>query len=160
MRLCFLAVLAAVGCVQAVPAAAQPLTLAFTDFFAQPVGPRGLVPTAALKAAVGREVQLTGFMVRREQPQAGRFLLTPRPVTMAEHADGEADDLPAATVTVVLDPAQQDRLVAFQPGPLTLTGRLAYGPAEDASGRVSWLRLHLPPNALAAQASAASPHSH
>lgn len=150
----------AVLCGLAMPATAQPLTLAFTDFFAQPIGPRGLQPTPALKAAIGREVQLTGFMVRREHPQAGRFLLTPRPVTMAEHADGEADDLPASTVTVVLAPSQRDRLVAFQSGLLTLTGRIEYGPAEDASGRVSWVRLHLDPAALAAQASAAPAHSH
>ncbi|MFG6442151.1 hypothetical protein [Roseateles sp. LKC17W] len=89
----------------AMPAFAQPLTLSFHEFFAQPIGPRG----AVLQAAVGREVRLTGFMVRRERPQAG---LTPRPVNMAEHADGEADDLPATAVTVVLDEARRDRLVA------------------------------------------------
>jgi hypothetical protein len=50
--------------------------------------------------------------------------------------------------------------VAHQPGPIALTGRLEYGPAEDETGRVSWLRLHLAPDALAAQASAAAPDSH
>jgi hypothetical protein len=68
---------------------------------------------------------------------------------MAEHADGEADDLPAATVTVVLSESQRDRVVAHQPGPLALTGRLEVGPAEDETGRISWLRLHLAPDALA-----------
>jgi hypothetical protein len=128
---------------------AAPDELSFADFFAQPIGARGLEPTARLQAAVGREVRLVGFMVQREQPQAGRFLLAPRPVTMAEHADGEADDLPPNTVTVVLPESQRQRLVAHQGGPVALTGRLDYGPAEDASGRVSWLRLHLAPDALA-----------
>ena len=140
--------------------AAPAVELSFSDFFVQPIGPRGLEPTAKLKAAEGREVRLVGYMVLREQPQAGRFLLTPRPVAMAEHADGEADDLPASTVTVLLPESQRARFVTHQGGPLALTGRLEFGPAEDDTGRVSWIRLHLAPEALAANASAAAPHSH
>ncbi|MBV8037779.1 hypothetical protein [Roseateles sp.] len=136
-------------------AVAAPLELGFGDFFVQPIGPRGLEPTARLLAASGHEVRLVGFMVQREQAQPGRFLLTPRPVAMAEHADGEADDLPAATVTVLLPEGQRTRVVAHQAGPLALTGRLEYGPAEDETGRVSWLRLRLAPDALAA-----TPDSH
>ena len=156
-----LALTASIG-LTALPAqATPPLELTFGDFFAQPIGPRGLEPTPALKAASGHEVRLVGFMVQREQPQAGRFLLTPRPVSMAEHADGDADDLPASTVTVVLPESQSQRFVAYQPGPFALTGRLEYGPAEDETGRVSWLRLHLAADALAAQPGvAAAPHSH
>jgi hypothetical protein len=131
-------------------AAEPPVALGFGDFFMQPIGARGLTPTPQLRAAVGREVRLVGFMVQREHAPPGRFLLTPRPVSMAEHADGEADDLPAATVTVVLDDSQSTRFVAHQPGPMALTGRLEYGPVEDETGRVSWLRLRLPPEALAA----------
>lgn len=136
-------------------AAEAPLELAFSDFFVQPTGPRGLEPTAGLLAAQGREVRLVGFMVRREHAQPGRFLLTPRPASMAEHADGEADDLPAATVTVLLPEPQRGRVVAHQGGPVVLTGRLEYGPAEDETGRVSWLRLRLAPEALAVTS-----HSH
>jgi len=145
------------------PAAAQaaaPVELAFADFFAQPIGPRGLQPSARLLAASGHEVRLVGFMVQREQPQAGRFFLAPRPVSMAEHADGEADDLPPSAVTVLLPESQRQRIVAHQPGPVTLTGRLDYGPAEDETGRVSWVRLHVSPDALAARPSAATLHSH
>lgn len=134
------------------PAAEAPAELAFGDFFVRPIGPRGLQPTAQLLAAQGREVRLVGFMVQREHAQPGQFLLTPRPVTMAEHADGEADDLPASTVTVLLPEGQQDRLVAFRPGPLAMTGRLAWGPVEVEPGRVSWLRLHLAADALASTA--------
>lgn len=137
-----------------------PQPLAFADFFVQPIGPRGLQPTPQLLAAVGHPVRLTGFIVKREQPQAGRFLLTPRPVTMAEHADGEADDLPAHTVTVLLPSAQRERIVLPQPGPVTLTGRLEWGPAEDDTGRVSWLRLRLDDDVLAVAPEMASPLSH
>ncbi|MGM9485485.1 hypothetical protein ACS5PN_30130 [Roseateles sp. NT4] len=160
MRLPFLLLAGALSLLPAM-APAAPVEIGFSDFFASPIGPRGLEPTAQLKAAAGREVRLVGFMVQREQPQAGQFLLTPRPVSMSEHADGDADDLPASTVTVLLPESQSARFVAHQAGPLALTGRLEYGPAEDATGRVSWIRLHLAPDALAAQASAAaSPHSH
>jgi hypothetical protein len=134
----------------------------FADFFVQPIGPRGLEPTPSLLAAQGQTVRLVGFMVLRERPLPGRFLLTPRPVTMAEHADGEADDLPASVVTVILPEGQRDRLVAHQTGPLALSGRLELGPEEDETGRVSWLRLHLPPEALADRPAAAGGtlHSH
>lgn len=138
-------------------AAEAPLALGFGDFFVQPIGARGLTPTPRLLAAVGREVQLVGFMVHREQAQPGRFLLTPRPLSMAEHADGEADDLPAATVTVLLAEGQGARVVTHQPGPLALTGWLEYGPVEDETGRISWLRLRLPPEALAASTVLPSP---
>lgn len=141
--------------------AERPVELNFSDFFAQPIGPRGLEPSAQLLAARDREVRLVGFMVQREHAQPGRFLLAPRPVSMAEHADGEADDLPASAVTVLLPDAQRDRIVAHQHGPVALTGRLEYGPAEDETGRVSWLRLRLAPEAMAARASgAAVPHPH
>lgn len=150
MRLLCLLALAGLTTLPVAVRAEPPLELGFGDFFARPIGARGLEPSARLLAANGHEVRLVGFMVQREQPQPGQFLLTPRPVAMAEDADGEADDLPASTVTVLLDDAQRQRVVAHQRRPLAVTGRLEYGPAEDASGRVSWVRLHLAPGALAA----------
>lgn len=161
MRLPLLLLAGALSLPPLAATATPPVELSFSDFFAQPIGPRGLAPTPALRAAAGQQVRLVGFMVQREQPQAGRFFLTPRPVSMAEHADGDADDLPASTVTVLLPESQRERVVAHQNGPLALTGRLEYGPAEDETGRVSWVRLHLDPDALAAQPlAAAAPHSH
>ncbi|NCT85718.1 MAG: hypothetical protein GXC94_21410, partial [Comamonadaceae bacterium] len=117
-------VLLALAGLAATAHASEPLALGFGDFFVQPAGPRGLQPTPRLLAVSGREVRLVGFMVQREQALPGRFLLTPRPVSMAEHADGEADDLPAATVTVLLPEGQRDRVVAHRAGPLALSGRL------------------------------------
>jgi hypothetical protein len=150
MRPIFALALASLFNLSPLPALAAPAAeLGFGDFFVQPIGPRGLEPTARLRAATGHEVTLTGFMVQREQAQAGRFMLTPRPINMAEDADGDADDLPAATVTVLLPEGQRDRIVSHRAGPVTLTGRLEYGPAEDETGRVSWVRLQLAPQALA-----------
>jgi hypothetical protein len=122
--------------------------LKFSQFFKSPIGPTGLELSDALRAADGRPVRLVGYMVAQEQARPGRFWLTPRPVRMSEHADGEADDLPAGTVTVLLDPTQQDRLVAHRNGLVTLTGTLSIGRVEDETGRVSWIRLQLPTNAL------------
>ncbi len=138
---------------------AEPLELKFSQFFQQPIGARGLTLSDALKAADGREVRLVGYMVAQEQPRPGRFWLTPRPVRMSEHADGEADDLPPSTVTVQLAPSQTDRLVPHQDGLLVLTGRLRVGRVEDETGRVSWVRLELPPEALQSQPAAPAPSS-
>jgi hypothetical protein len=124
--------------------------LKFSSFFRQPIGPRGLELSDSLRAADGRVVRLVGYMVSQEELQPGRFLLTPRPVRMSEHADGDADDLPPATVTVLLDETQRDRITVHQPGLVELTGRLQLGREEDASGRVSWVRLYLAPEAVAA----------
>lgn len=145
-----------------VAASAEPLELKFSQFFRQPIGDRGLALSDVLQAADGRNVRLVGYMVAQEQPRPGRFWLTPRPVRMSEHADGEADDLPPSTVTVQLDPSQKDRLVPHQDGLLVLTGRLRVGRVEDDTGRVSWVRLELPPQALQSQpvAPATSSQSH
>jgi hypothetical protein len=127
-----------------------PVELPFDAFFARPIGPRGLEPSQRLQAANGHRVHLRGYMVAREQAMPGSFLLTPRPARLSEHADGDADDLPPATVTVLLHPSQRERIVAAQAGLLALTGRFQLGRAEDADGRVSWFRLQLEPDALAA----------
>jgi hypothetical protein len=134
-----------------------PVDLKFASFFKQPIGPRGLEMADALRAADGKRVRLVGYMVAQEEPLAGRFMLTPRPVRMSEHADGDADDLPPATVTVLLDAAQRDRIVAHQSGLVALTGLLTLGREEDSAGRVSWVRLQLDPEALAADRLSAAP---
>jgi hypothetical protein len=132
------------------PADASVVELQLTDFFKRPVGARGLELNEALKQADGSRVRLTGYMVAREDATPGRFQLAPRPVRLSEHADGEADDLPPATVTVLLDPSQAQRIVLHQPKPVTLIGRLLIGRSEEPGGRVSWFRLQLDSQALAA----------
>ncbi len=122
----------------------------FDEFFRHPIGSRGLEWSPSLLAADTRQVRLVGYMVKQDQPPKGRFLLAPRPVQMSEDADGVADDLPPGTVTVLLDPTQRERSVVHQAGLIAVTGRLDIGRHEASSGRVTWMRLQLAPDALAA----------
>jgi hypothetical protein len=121
--------------------------LRFADFFKLPMGSKGVVITPTLLQADGQRVRLTGYMVQAERPMLGHFMLTPRPVRMSEHSDGDADDLPAAWVMVYLDPEQQDFAVPHQRGLLELSGVLSVGRMEEKDGRVSWVRLQLQPEA-------------
>jgi hypothetical protein len=130
----------------AVPASAQPLR--FSDFFQFPVGPRGLVLSPALQQAAGKQVVLTGYMVQQENgSKPGQFFFTPRPVQMSEHADGDADDLPPATVLVTLAPAQAAWWVPHTSGLIQLEGTLSVGRQEAPDGRVTWVQLQLNPEA-------------
>ncbi len=132
-----------------VPAPSLPaVALRFDDFFVTPIGPRGVLATDTLRRANGQTVTLVGYMVQQERPAAGRFMLAPRPVQMSEHADGDADDLPPATVLVYLDSSQQDWTLPHVRGLISLTGVLSVGRHEASDGRVSWLRLQLAPGAV------------
>ena len=141
--------MAGAGALEPAPIAADTVEeLRFGDFFSRPIGPAGLEISSTLRRAAGRRVRLSGYMVQQENPPVGHFLLTPRPVRMSEHADGDADDLPPATVRVALDPTQQDWRVPHRNGLLTLTGVLSVGREEDGDGRISWVRLQLAPEAV------------
>ncbi len=122
--------------------------LRFHDFYRIPVGTKGLEISETLKLSSGRVMRIVGFMVQQEVATPGRFLLTPQPVQMSQHADGEADDLPAATVLVILDSSQQEWKVAHRRGLVALEGVLSVGREEAADGRVSWVRMQLPPDSL------------
>lgn len=126
------------------------IALRLQDFFQTPVGTKGLVLSDTLQRAQGQRVRLTGFVVQQEVATLGRFLLTPRPVQMSQHADGEADDLPPATVLVRLDASQQDWAVAHARGLVEVTGTLDVGRLEESDGRVTWFRLQLDPQAVRA----------
>ena len=130
-----------------VPAAPGTPLLRFADFFKLPMGSQGAEMTPALLHADGQVVRLTGYMVQQERPALGHFMLTPRPVRMSEHADGDADDLPAAWAMVYLDPEQQDFAIPYQRGLMELSGVLSVGRLEEQDGRVSWVRLQLGSNA-------------
>jgi hypothetical protein len=123
-------------------------TLAFQDFFAMPVGPRGLEISPVLRQADGKMVSITGYMVQQENgSQPGQFLFTPRPVQMSEHADGDADDLPPATVLVKLSPDQAAWVIPHIRGLIQLQGTLSVGRQEAPDGRVTWVQLQLKPDA-------------
>jgi len=128
---------------EAVDASAPAQDLRFRDFFASPIGPRGLEMTAALKAADGKRVQLTGYMVAQEDAPTGHFFLTPLPLRMSEHADGDADDLPPSTVLVVMPTRDAGRTLSHTPGLLRLTGVLKVARYQMDDSRVVWVRLLL-----------------
>lgn len=121
------------------------LDLKFRDFFASPVGAHGLEISPALKAAHGKRVRIVGYMVAQEDAPAGRFFLTPLPLHMSEHADGDADDLPPSTVVVEMPEGDATRALPHTPGLLQLTGTLQVGRHELADGRITWVRLKLDP---------------
>jgi hypothetical protein len=124
--------------------------LSLGDFFQMPVGSQGLLISDRLRQANGKVVRLTGYVVQQEIATLGRFLLTPRPVLLSQHADGEADDLPPATVFVRLSEDQQDWAVALTRGLVEVKGTLEVGRQEERDGRVSWFRLQLAPEAIRA----------
>lgn len=140
-----------IGVAQAQTPVSAPLRdsfeLRFRDLFATPVGPAGLELSDVLRQADGHTVRLVGYMVRREVPVLGGFLLTPRPVALSEHADGDADDLPPATVVIHLDASQRDWVVPHVRGLISVSGRLSVGRLEEPDGRISWIRLQLDPDA-------------
>jgi hypothetical protein len=114
-----------------------------TEFFQFPVGPKGLQISSSLREAQGKRVSMQGYVVQQEVAAPGQFLLTPRPVQMSQHADGEADDLPPSTVAVSLPAEQQDWIVAYTRGLVEVVGVLDVGRQEGPDGRVTWVRLQL-----------------
>ena len=129
---------------QPVPVVSNPVTeLRFRDFFRTPIGPAGVEMSDKLRQADGQTVRLVGYMVQQQNVMSGRFMLTPRPVQMSENADGDADDLPATTVMIYLDPSRQDWVVPYVRGLVTVSGQLSVSRLEEADGRVSWVRLQL-----------------
>jgi hypothetical protein len=130
------------------PADAAPLAeLRFQDFFTLPVGKQGLEMGPALRQADGKKVAITGYMVQQESSLPGQFMLTPRPVQMSEHADGDADDLPPAVLLVKLDASQSDWVVPHARGLIQVRGVLRVGREEGRDGRVSWVQMQLDPDA-------------
>ncbi len=130
---------------------AESTPLRFAELFQMPAGPRGLEPTARTRELSGQKVRITGYMVAQEAAAPGRFFLTPLPLRMSEHADGEADDLPPNAITVLMPSAQRAQVLPHTPGLLQLVGTLEYGRSVLDDGRVVWLRLLLdpPPGAAA-----------
>ena len=117
--------------------------LKFSDFFQQPVGPRGLVPSPRLLSLDGQAVRLVGYMASQAQALPGRLVLAAMPVVLGDEDEPLADDLPPATVFVHLAPdAAQVRLPNLA-GLLQVQGRLSVGPRAEPDGHVSLVRLML-----------------
>ncbi len=112
--------------------------------FRMPIGSQGLEFDDEVKKLDHKIVKMTGFMVKSDEPEPGSFLLAVRPIQLNELADGEANDLPPSTVSVLLDPTQSDNLVPYQQGPQTFQGILLLGRVEHSEKSISWIRLQLP----------------
>jgi len=136
------AISAGPGLAQANSAGSGPDELTFREFFALPVGPRGLEPTERLLALQGRTVRLRGFAAQWTDPPAGLILLAPVPVHLGDEDESFADDLPASTVYVHLSEQATVEVPARQ-GRIAVVGRLDVGPKSEADGRVSFVRLWL-----------------
>lgn len=107
--------------------------LRFREFFSPPTGSDGLEISDTLRQADGRVVRLVGYMVQEDNPAPGRLMLTSSPVSLKAQADGGLGDLPPATVTVYLDPSQQDWTVPHVRGLVTVNGLLRVHLHEQAT---------------------------
>ena len=116
----------------------------FSEFFRQPIGPRGLEYTEKLRSLEGRRIRILGYMARQTKLADRCFLFAPLPLTLNEIEYGHADDLPATTMHVFTtedSPAQ----TPYTPGLMLLTGKLSLGNRQEADGRTSTVRLFLDP---------------
>lgn len=125
------------------PVKAAAVELSTADFYKMPIGAYGLEPTPKLLSLDGQRVRIQGYMVREEEPVAGLFLLTPVQVSLAERADGPADDLPAATVFVHLPREQAGRVADHLRGVIAIEGQLELGALEEPNDRISYVRLRM-----------------
>lgn len=127
------------------PPLADTTDLKFRDFFALPIGPRGLVPSQRLLGLAGQRVRVVGYMARQEQPSAGMLIVAPLPVALGDEDESFSDDLPATALYVHLADADRDRSVPWMPGLLSFSGVLRLGAASEPDGRMSFVRLELDP---------------
>jgi hypothetical protein len=125
----------------------QVTELRFREFFRTPVGQEGLEISDTLRQAEGQTVRLVGYMVQQENPVPGRFMLAPRPVQMSEQADGDASNLPPATVLVYLDASQQEWAVPHVRGLVAVSGTLSVSRHEQRDDSTSTVHLQLDPDA-------------
>ena len=128
------------------PPVAGTTDLKFRDFFALPIGPKGLAPSARLLALAGQRVRIVGYMARQEQPSAGIVIVAPLPVVLGDEDESFSDDLPASALYVHLADADRERGVPWMPGLLSFTGMLQLGAAGEPDGRMSFVRLLLDPD--------------
>jgi hypothetical protein len=117
--------------------------LRFGDMLAQPIGPRGLAPSARLLALQGKTVRLVGYMAAAELPMPGRLILTAWPATLGDEDEHLADDLPANAVFVHLSGPAAEQAVPNLAGLMRVQGQLQLGAHNEADGHVSTIRLLL-----------------
>lgn len=126
----------------------EPMTIEFQSFFKLPMGSRGLEVTDKVTQSNGKLVRLKGYMVNNEVPTRGAFVLAPRPVQLSEHADGDANDLPASACWIYLDASQKDWTIPHVSGLITVEGIFTFKRMEAPDGSIAWFHLQLAPDAI------------
>jgi len=89
-------------------------------------------------------VRLVGFMVSQQTAVPGLFMLTGTPVATHEIDYDQCDDLPAATLHVIVT-GREKETIPLHVGPLVVTGVLVIGSHAEADGRNSVARVLLDP---------------
>lgn len=117
--------------------------LAFREFFSPVVGDRGLDYSERMRALHGQRVRIAGFMTRDFVRHPGAFLLTGWPTKVESDGYCFNDELPPATLHVVLPPSAASVPAPYLPGPMLLTGTLQVGPTPMPDGRNAVARLLL-----------------
>jgi hypothetical protein len=114
------------------------------SIFKLPLGQYGLEFDSKFLSLNQHLVKITGYIVKSGEPALGNFLLSVRPVQLHRDDDGQADDLPASTIKVLLDPSQSNLKVPYAPGLHTFRGTLQIGRLDSTNEPVSWISLQLP----------------
>lgn len=127
------------------PAGVEELT--FREFFSPVIGDRGLEYSDRMRALHGRRVRITGFMTRDFVRHPGTFLLTAWPTKVESDGFCFNDELPPATLHVLLPAPAANEPAPYIPGPILLTGTLLIGPSPMPDGRNAVARLVLDPPA-------------
>jgi len=133
--------------------------LALKDFFEPIVGDRGLNYSDRLRSLAGQRVRVIGHMVREPARSTGVFMLTSTPVRIENDGYCIIENLPPATLHVVMPGIDGTRPTPYVPGPLILSGILEVGIAQTSDGRNSTVRLLLDPPATDAAGAASAPPS-
>lgn len=115
--------------------------LAFHEFYRNPVGPRGLEPSAKLLSLNGKRVRILGFVAEMERSNKRNIIFAPMPLKPQPEEYGQADEIPATHVLVTI-PGDPDKQVPLVPGALLLTGTLSVG-SSTKDGETSFVRMLL-----------------
>lgn len=115
--------------------------LKFNELYKMPVGPRGIEPSAKLQSLNNKLVRIVGYMAKQETLTPGLFIMTPLAVNIGDEDDKFADDMPANSIFVHLEGANQ--VVNYVPGLINVVGVLNVGSKHEIDGRISYVQLKL-----------------
>ncbi len=116
--------------------------ISFRELFKSTSGGEQLQYTDRAKELAGKQVRITGYIVRQSQPIPWAFLFSPVPQSVHERDYGQCDDLPVTTIHVFLPKSAQPIPPRYS-GPVSVTGVLELGGREEADGRSSVARVRV-----------------